>query len=400
MAWTKNTGTGYHQQDTDYYCGGATAQMILDSIGAGLLDQNVLYASNHSHNTQPGWATDPDGLAYTLRHYKPPAFTNTFVVYAKDTELEGSQKIVYTLWKYNVSTGTLVFGCAHWIAVRGVSCDVEPVPGATYTINGFWINNPWPPSPSFYNPAAAPPPPHSGADGCGTGGNRGIANEYVVYDPTWKDTYLTGCDVWGVGHKQYVSVVDPEPPKLGELSMKREEFWAKGDRLIESDEAMGLVFKGIDRHDLYQDELFAKALQGAQPIRPILVQRLDLPDTFYYLVPMARKRAVTAMLSIDGLYGNFRGGQVFVEPLRQPFVDRESVIKKVLSQPIELGEKLGKLIIREGAFCFYPIMVWRPCEESRSPYYPFYMITVGSRSIYIGYDGTIYPELHDIGPGG
>lgn len=189
-------------------------------------------------------------------------------------------------------TGTLIFGCAHWIAVRGVSCDVEPVPGVTYTINGFWINNPWPPSPSFYNPAAAPPPPHSGADGCGTGGNRGIANEYVVYDPTWKDTYLTGCDVWGVGHKQYVSVVDPEPPKLGELSMKREEFWAKGDRLIRSDEAMGLVFKGIDRHDLCEDELFAKALEGAQPIQRILVQRLDLPDTFYYLVPMARERGL------------------------------------------------------------------------------------------------------------
>jgi hypothetical protein len=284
--------------------------------------------------------------------------------------------------------------------VRGVSTDVEPVPGTTYTINGFWINNPWPPSPSFYNPAVAPPPPHDGADGCGTGGNRGIANEYIVYNPTWKDTYLTGCDVWGVGHKQYVSVCDPEVPKLGELTMKREEFWAKGDHLITSDEAIKFVSKGIDRHDLLMDKLFAKALEGAQPIHPILVQRIDLPDTFYYLVPMTMEEGVTAMLSVDGLYGNFRGGQVFVKPLKRPFIDREKVIKKVLSQPIELGEKFGRLVIREGTFCFYPIMVWRPCQESRSPYYPFYMITVGNRNIYIGYDGTIYPELHDIGPGG
>jgi hypothetical protein len=38
MAWMKNIATGYHQQDTDYYCGAAVAQMILDEIGAGLID--------------------------------------------------------------------------------------------------------------------------------------------------------------------------------------------------------------------------------------------------------------------------------------------------------------------------------------------------------------------------
>lgn len=398
MTWTKNTGTGYHQQDTDYYCGGATAQMILDSIGAGLLDQNVLYSSNHSHNTQTGWYTDPDGLSYTLNHYKPPAFSNIFLIYAKNTEQEGSQKIVYTLWKYNVATGTLVYGNCHWIVVRGVSTDIEPVPGTTYTINGFWINNPWPPSPSFYNPATAPPPPHTAADGCGTGGNRGIANEYVVYNTTWRDTYFTGCNFWPAG--RYVSVCDPDVPKLGELTMKREEFWARGDRLITNDEAMKFVSRGIDRHDLLKDELFAKALEGAQPADPILVQRLDLPDTFYYLVPMRMRQRVTAMLSVDGLYGNFRGGQVLAEAPSRPFIDPDEVIKKVLAQPIELEEKLGRLIIREGALCLYPIMVWKPCLESRSPYYPFYMITVGSRNIYIGYDGTIYPALHDISPGG
>src|SRR5579859_6276361 len=125
MVWTTDLGIGYHQQDTDYYCGAAVAQMILDSIGAGLLDQNALYASNHSHNTQSGWSTDPDGLHYTLNDLKPASFDNYFVTYRSDSEIDGSQKIVYTLWHYGVSTGTLVLGCGHWIAVRGVSTDVE-----------------------------------------------------------------------------------------------------------------------------------------------------------------------------------------------------------------------------------------------------------------------------------
>lgn len=400
MTWIRNIATGHHQQDTNYYCGAAVAEMILDSIGSGLLDQNVLYNSNHSHNTQSGWYTDPDGLTYTLNFYKPnpPVFNNFFVRYAKDTEAEGSEKIVYTLWHYSVPTGTLVYGCGHWIVVRGVSTDVEPTPGKTYSINGFWINNPWPPTPSFYDPAAAPPPSHSSSDMCGSGGDRGIANEYVTYT-SWKDTYFTGCDVWGVGHSQYVSVCDPDVPKLGKLSMGREEFEAKSDRIIPEEKVRKLAIKAVDKHGLRNEEVFAKALSGAKSANPILVQRLDIPDTFYYLLPMERNQKVTAFLSMDALYGNFRGAQVLDKPIRDPFVDRKRIIKKLLEHPVELGNKLGRVVIRDGTFCLYPIMVWKPCEESRSPYYPFYMITIGNSNIYVGYDGKFYSVLHDMGRG-
>ena len=131
----------------------------------------------------------------------------------------------------------------------------------------------------------------------------------------------------------------------------------------------------------------------------MLVQRLDQLDTFYYVVPMIRNDRITSLFSVDGLYGNFRGGHVLDNPVTKPFVDRDEVIKKVLNGPIDLGEQLGKIVIRDGAYCFYPLLVWKPCYESRSPYYPFYMISVGGRSIYIGYDGVVYPELHEMGRG-
>jgi hypothetical protein len=401
MPWIRNITTQYHQQDTPYYCGAAVAQMILDSIGSGLLDQNTLYNSNHSHNTQSGWFTDPNGLNYTLNYYKPspPVFDNFFVVYTRDTEKERTEKIVYTLWHYGVPTGTLVFHCGHWIVVRGVSTSTEPKPGTIYSINGFWINNPDPPSPSSSNPASAPPPPHSSIDGCGSGGSRGIANEYVVYNNTWKDTYFTGCDVWGVGYSQFVSVCDPEIPKLGHLTVKRDNFWADGQHLITDEEAMKFADRGIKDHALLKDKIFSKAIKGAKTLKPVLVHRLDQPDTFYYLVPMIKNNYVTSMLSVDGLYGNFRGGHVFDKPVAEPFIDRKTVVKRIVNHPIEFGQNLGKVVIREGAYCFYPIMVWKPCYESRSPYYPFYMITVGGSKIFIGYDGSIYPELHDMGLG-
>jgi Papain-like cysteine protease AvrRpt2 len=44
---------GYHQQDTNYYCGAACAQMVLHSVGQPLLSQDVLYNDNHSHTIEP-----------------------------------------------------------------------------------------------------------------------------------------------------------------------------------------------------------------------------------------------------------------------------------------------------------------------------------------------------------
>jgi hypothetical protein len=404
MVYSKNTATPYHQQDTDYYCGAATAQMILESIGASILNQDTLYNSNHSHNTQSGWATDPNGLNYTLNHYKPspPTFNSYFIVETSDTELDGSKRIVGTLEHYKVATGTLVYHCGHWIAVKGFCTDTQPT-NSTYSICGFYINNPWPPTPSWYNLTLAPPPPHSNTDGCGTGSNRGIANEYVSYNQ-WQNTYFTGCDVWGVGHNQYVSVCDPRLPKLGEILLKPEPRWTKGNRLITTAEIAELIPKILQNHCLFYDEIFAKVLKEAKATSPILVQRLDLPDTYYYLVPMATNEGVTALLSIDGLYGDFHGGQAFAKPIKdfikQSSEAKASIIKRLIKTPVELGKRQGKLILREEALCFHPTMVWRPCQESRSPYYPFYMINAGDRRIYVGYDGKVHTSLHELLPGG
>jgi hypothetical protein len=183
MTWFKDLATPYHQQDTDYYCGAAVAQMILDSIGSGLPDQNTLYNSNHAHSSA-GWYTSPDGLNFTLNAFMPPppTFDSFFIVERADTEPNGSANIVRTLRYFSVATGTLVYGCGHWVAVRGVKTDVDPAgEEGSFTIEGFYINNPWPPTPSFYDSALEPPPPHANPDGCGTGGNRGSANEYVTY---------------------------------------------------------------------------------------------------------------------------------------------------------------------------------------------------------------------------
>ena len=38
---SEDLGTEYHQQDRDYYCGAASAQMVLEECGAGILDRDT-----------------------------------------------------------------------------------------------------------------------------------------------------------------------------------------------------------------------------------------------------------------------------------------------------------------------------------------------------------------------
>jgi hypothetical protein len=401
MTWFRDLGTSYHQQDTDYYCGAAVAQMILDSIGSGVLDQNTLYNSNHAHSS-PGWYTSPDGLNYTLNAFMPPPpkFNSYFIVERADTEPDGSANIVRTLRYYSVATGTLVYGCGHWVAVRGVKTDVDPAgSGGSFSIDGFYINNPWPPTPSFYTPALAPPPPHADPDACGTGGNRGSANEYVPYSE-WRNTYLTGCDAYGVGHAQFISVCDPRRQLLHSLKIVGHTPVKDGSRLIAEKEALELAARGLEAHTRSGEKCsLTSALTGARPKTAHLVQRLDRRDEFYYLVTVYQDDKPSAIVRGDGLYGTFQGALALAGTDRAPIIEREAALAAARNAVIDRGDGAGRIPLRDGAFSVYPTLVWRPCQESRSPFYPFYQITVGGLNIYVGYDGRVYPILHDLGRG-
>ena len=64
-----------------------------------------------------------------------------------------------------------------------------------------------------------------------------------------------------------------------------------------------------------------------------------------------------------------------------------------------LPDQRGSLLVRPRAATIYPLLVWKPCVESLSPYYPFHMIIVGDHRLYIRSDGKVFTELHDAGPG-
>jgi hypothetical protein len=395
MTVSTNLAVQPHQQDTDYYCGAACAQMVLETIVAGILDQDDLYADNHSHSTiESGWASGPDGLQWTMNDRRPPTFSNYFALFALDTEEAISRKICWTIHHYQVAPIALVYGWAHWIAIRGYSTSAHPASSAdnTYTIEAFDVNNPWPPTPSFDDPTKAPPPPHSAGDGCGAGGDRGVANEHITYG-TWQSTYMTGVP-GGYWNGKFVAVCDPEPPAERGGPRVQQPRRRRGNDLITSAAAAEAAVAGFKRFGLAERKDWAALLAKAKPAEAVTVQRLDRPHEFYSIVPFRIARGTAAVAAVNARWGDYQQAALLPKLRGDLYgLNREAALKLVVGKRIDLGNDLGRFLVRSGAVCLYPYLVWRPCRESLSPYYPFHMLTIGRHRLYVRIDGEIFTSL-------
>ena len=393
MSWSFATGNRYHTQDTSYYCGAACAMMILREIGVPYadLDQDDLYASNHGHNVQSGWATDPYGLCYTLNDRRPASFLpNYFVVHKRLTEAEGSRDVAFTLYHYKVSPAILVYHCQHWNVVCGVQTDVNPSAGS-YVIEGFWLNNPvW----------DASVPSHDGTDTCGSGGVHGVANEYVTY-AEWQTNRFNGCAYDAVGGAtQWISVCDPEPPTI-DLPRRREiRLHADGKHLIPHREIVKLAERGLEEHRLAESEWGREMLAEGSFGTPLLVHRLDRPNDYYYLTPWQRDGGVLGFVDNDARFGFFKSVRLFSHPLKELLIAATSktdladaVGRRVNNKRFELPEENGRFRVYPGTYCVPPVLVWKPCRESWSPHLPFYQLVIGSSVLYVRIDGAVFTQL-------
>lgn len=390
MPWIKNTGGKYHTQDTSYYCGGACAMMVLAEIGVpyASLDQDDLYTSNKTHNAQPGWYSDPEGVKFTMVDRKPASFANTFVVYRKPNVVESSQKLLYTLQQYGVSPIVLVYGCAHWIVVCGVQTNVNPATGP-YTIEGFWINNPtWEGN-----------EPHAAGDVCGTGGSsHGVENQWVSY-ANWQGDFHTGCHYDSPdGSLQYLSVCDPETPKIPIPRQPEPVRYFDGRSIADPRKILVALKQELKRYSLLKTRQTARAASG-RFAAPLLVRRLDDDAKYYYLIPSMEKTNVIGYAQVDALYGYLqslftvkRGGKLFE-------TNPKLIAKALEGARIELPREQGRYRLLKGKFKIDANLVWRPCRQSFSPHLPFWRIVAEPFTFYQRIDGPIFAELTLAGRG-
>ena len=383
---------GYHQQDTDYYCGAACAQMVLHTVGQGIISQDDLYNDNHSHTVEPSsWSTPPDGLQWTMNRRQSGKY---FALDSLNTEDAISRMLCWTIHHYKVAPIALVENGNHWVVVQGYTASAAPASSldTSYTISSFDINDPWPPT-----PASAPPPPHTDGDTCGSGGVHGAATTNISY-AAWQTDYMTA-NVFGTQWLgKYVAVCDPDlPPTSGPRTLSRIERPFDGERLLSASAVQEHFPAALKQAGLLAHPRWAKILNGVRPADAVLVQRLDRPNSYYWIVSAVDAQGgLRATVRIDARFGIYQQTASVNNPHAKMFGfgREEEVVEHVMTRRIELPHDGGRLAVHKEALSVHPCLVWRPCRQSLSPFYPFRMVTIGALRLFVRlFDGAIFFEL-------
>ena len=382
----------FHQQDTDYYCGAACAQMVLRAMGQPLQAQSDLYNDNHSHTVEASaWSTPPDGLCWTLNNRQAP---KRFTLDCTDAEEPISRTICWAIHRYQCAPIALVFGGNHWAVVRGYTADAAPQSSfdTSYTIASFDLNNPWPPV-----PAHPGPPPHADGDVCGSGGNRGIADINVAYS-TWQADYLTPNTFGTRWLGRCVAVCDPDlpdEPKPPSPPVRKRRF--DGHRVVDASVVRMDLADILKTAGLLSHPAWSKVFGDVHAGEPLLVQRLDRQDAYYFLVPtMDALGRMRAAVGVDARFGDYQQTMALRDPDASlfGFADNQKAVDRVLGRQFELPGNAGRLLVRAENLTVHPSLVWQPCRESLSPFYPFRMILLGTHRLFVRiFDGSVFTAL-------
>jgi Papain-like cysteine protease AvrRpt2 len=385
----------YHQQDTDFYCGAACAQMVLHAIGQPLLSQDDLYNDNHNHTVEASdWSTPPDGLCWTMNNRQS---LKHFTLDSTDSEDPISRTICWAIHQYQCAPIALVFGGNHWAVVRGYTASAAPASAfdTSYTIASFDLNNPWPPV-----PGPPGPPPHTDGDACGGGGNRGVADINVSYS-TWQSDYLTpnGFGTQWLG--RYVAVCDPDPPGSppppSPPPVPDASSTADGQRLLEAPQVRAGLLGNLQKAGLLSHPIWSKVFDQVRTAEPLQVQRLDRQDSYYWIVPTVDAQGkLRAVVGVDGRMGGYQQAMAVNNPDASMFgfADSAKATARVAGQQFALPGGAGQLLVRPQEVSVQAALVWRPCRESLSPFYPFRVLSVGAHRLYVRvFDGAVFTAL-------
>jgi hypothetical protein len=429
----------YRTWEESNWSGPAVMQMLTDHYRPVEPTQSYLNATGIAHNQGCNadlLYVDPAGMRWTLND-----------ILHNTSSYGGGNYANYGVGSYNDINNTLHYMCkyhylgpgaapaygdySNWMVVRGIHTDVKPTyTQGSYTLYGFWINDPKDPG------------------GIGE-------NTYKSVDQ-WKSTYhlnLTGVGTGDTYYNRYVAVCEPPEDDDVEVTLaKAKPRLAKAitpamsektlivydveqlalEKVIKDDEALKIVAAAIDGvneelvpYDAEFAEVFAKTIPG----EPVFVAA-DGGD--YYIVPFNApvvKRPPVKIMPVK-IEKVRRIGLEKFERLER--VDDEIIIKPIIPiEPINVDRTLVVVLVdaEDGSFKeaswvtdpvkYLPVskvealklafgeigvtdsgdlkaLKSKPTIEllyrDASPYYPDWKITIDGKVFYVSQDGTVSQE--------
>jgi len=139
------------------------------------------------------------------------------------------------------------------------------------------------------------------------------------------------------------------------------------------------------------------------PGAPLLVKAPDAPDENYYLVGLQHSSNINRFLTrLDAYDGQYLDSLSIppTEYLLGKSAIGSKMYKKVSEQLVTHMKKESWLRAFEAELSRTnpdgveePNLIWKLCNESQSPFYPFYEVHVEQTTFYVRIDGEVFPTL-------
>ena len=446
----------WYQNEKSYYTGAAACQMILNYIREGVgvsdLTQNQIY--NYAHPATDNQDLTPDQVNNALGRFDPydTLISNSYDVYDSLPAGNPYQGYNFSVDAYNASDpdalnnymrdichwmaftatqeewwkkGALaarpntpaaipIFGDTqgynHWVVVKGAATSNNPNPEPLqnpwdtpdFTIYGLWIKDPL--------VSGIGENKYATADEC-----RNTYFKPLNTPDSYNGMYIQVAEPPAEESNAFATIASPMPDSsniglvktaLGELNTASQDLAPKamvlasagalsstsGTSAYAKPKKKDLGWKNIIDQSLLTDGEAVKAFEDTNPSTPILVKRLDVKDSDYYLIPYLKKITVnmgrrqyyryltSGVMIIDAKNGYFREASWTEKPADYIIMPREDAIQ--LLQKSLKAKSNNKYITTS--------LVWQPGNISSTPYKPFWKIMIGTIAYYVNQEGKVY----------
>jgi hypothetical protein len=151
---------------------------------------------------------------------------------------------------------------------------------------------------------------------------------------------------------------------------------------------------------LLAEQNWVAALRDAKAFTPLLVHDLESSGRDYYLVDFRTGDRPTARMLFDARVPTAAQYAGVDGPDRElpRFVPPEDVLRTVDRRDAAYRDSTS-LTIDVGAVDAPPRLVWKACDQSHSPFRPFYQIQQDRAVVYLRADGVLFTELTTSGAG-
>jgi hypothetical protein len=343
-------------QENNIRCGAATAQMLLEGYPAGVehaFDQSDIWDVIQTHKDDPSvnWATDPDGLREALMELGGDPGVN-WAIHTNSTASSLMYTVAYWMTKRQFPSAVLVYGWQHWIAITGLTTDVDPTTNSTVSLEYIEIMDPWnPPCPT-----------------ASSGGAKSWMSGSTWYNDYW---YAVGNYPTSKWHGNFIAVIEP-PINRG--TAKAPEQIAKGE-IIPDSLAISRALSSFKELGLYERKPYS-ILRKSKPLKPYLVNN---KYKGYYIVPFGYKENNISQgaIIVNAYTGEFQEVSYFENPVT--YLTEEQAKKIALNSLCWCGSRAKAELIFE------------PSMQTTSRLLPVWKITATKRSwIFFTRTATVY----------